>query len=134
MCASHGRRSEASAGDDAEEVLRAGALRICAVSAIVGSDDPEAVSRDLRRMIDAAWERAADRSSNPGSERMSIRLNGAAAETEARTLQQLVELSGSPRRRIVAEADGRIVERGRWSETELRADMEIELVHFVGGG
>jgi thiamine-phosphate pyrophosphorylase len=39
--------------DNADEVLDAGARRLCAVSAIVGSPDPEAASRAFRARIDA---------------------------------------------------------------------------------
>ncbi len=35
---------------------------------------------------------------------------------------------------VVAEIDGQIVERNRFSETPLHHGQQIELIRFVGGG
>jgi thiamine-phosphate pyrophosphorylase len=132
--------------DNADEVLDAGARRLCAVSAIVGSPDPEAASREFRKRIAA---REAGRTEAAGSTAgradagdadhsaggpIPIRLNGRETETTARTLLELIERHGLADRRIVAEVDGGIVARGEWGRTPLRAGAAIELVHFKGGG
>ncbi|WP_353057670.1 thiamine phosphate synthase [Paenibacillus pasadenensis] len=106
---------------NAQEVLNAGATRLCAVSAIVGSDDPASVCRKLKSMIQT-------------SAGADIMLNGTRHRTQAATLKQLVEENGLAGRRIVAEADGSIIPREGWGETMLRSGMTVELVHFVGGG
>jgi thiamine-phosphate pyrophosphorylase len=111
--------------DNADEVLDAGARRLCAVSAIVGSPDPETASRAFR-------ERIAAREANDGP--IPLRLNGRDTETTARTLGELIERHGLADRRIVAEVDGEIVARSEWGRTPLRAGMAVELVHFKGGG
>ena len=41
---------------NADEVLAAGAKRLCTVSAVVGSPDPAAVCRDLRERIERRWD------------------------------------------------------------------------------
>ncbi|OXM17119.1 thiamine phosphate synthase [Paenibacillus herberti] len=110
---------------NAQEVLDAGATRLCAVSAIVGSEDPAAVCRSLKAMIS---------SSVSGAGEAEIMLNGGRHRTGSMTLQQLVEEKGLTGRRIVAEADGTIVPREEWSGLRLRSGMTVELVHFVGGG
>jgi sulfur carrier protein len=35
---------------------------------------------------------------------------------------------------VVVEIDGTIVPRDAWDKTALREGLNIELVHFVGGG
>jgi thiamine-phosphate pyrophosphorylase len=122
---------------NADEVLDAGARRLCAVSAIVGSPDPEAASRALKARI-AAREagqavRAADAAGSAGGP-IPLRLNGRETETTARTLGELIERHGLADRRIVAEVDGEIVARSEWSRTPLKAGASVELVHFKGGG
>ncbi|ASS68973.1 MULTISPECIES: thiamine phosphate synthase [unclassified Paenibacillus] len=124
---------------NAGEVLAAGARRLCAVSAVVGSSDPAAVCRELRSLIAAASEAAAGlnassgAASRPGSP-LRLTLNGKEILTPSATLQELVESHGLSGQRIVAEADGIILPRGDWSRHRLADGMKIELVHFVGGG
>ncbi|OUM95426.1 MAG: thiamine-phosphate pyrophosphorylase [Thermobacillus sp. ZCTH02-B1] len=132
--------------DNADEVLDAGARRLCAVSAIVGSPDPEAASREFRRRIEAreAGRAEADggagRRADAGEAARSaggpipIRLNGRETKTTARTLMELIERHGLADRRIVAEVDGEIVARAEWGRTPLKAGAVVELVHFKGGG
>jgi thiamine-phosphate pyrophosphorylase len=122
---------------NADEVLDAGARRLCAVSAIVGSPDPEAASRALKARITAREAgqaaRAAD-AAGPGGRPIPLRLNGRDTETTARTLGELIERHGLAGRRIVAEVDGEIVARSEWGKTPLKAGAAVELVHFKGGG
>ncbi|MFB9278911.1 thiamine phosphate synthase [Cohnella cellulosilytica] len=136
---------------NAEEVLRAGARRLCAVSAIVGRDNPEAVCRNLLGKINAwtSGEQAALAESvslsvpvslslsmpAPGDVReVDVVVNGRSERTQAATLLELAaqyELEG---RSVVAELDGTVVPRSRWEITPLRGGCSVEFVHFVGGG
>lgn len=50
------------------------------------------------------------------------------------TLMELLEHLSINQATVVAEIDGRIVERARFAETKLTAGVSIELVRFVGGG
>lgn len=141
--------------DHADAVLDAGARRLCAVSAIVGSPDPEAASRAFAARIAArAAGRAEDRedagriddreggrpagsgawSGDQEAGPISLRLNGREASTTARTLDELIARHGLTDRRIVAEINGEIVARSEWSRTPLRPGAVVELVHFKGGG
>ncbi|WP_342771444.1 thiamine phosphate synthase [Paenibacillus sambharensis] len=109
--------------DNADQVLAAGASRLCAVSAVVGSSDPASVCRRLKEQIAAAR-----------GELVPIKLNGREEQVRAGTLEQLIQSYGLADKRIVAELDGAIVQRNRWESTQVRAGMTLELVHFVGGG
>jgi thiamine-phosphate pyrophosphorylase len=118
--------------DNAAEVLRAGARRLCAVSAIVGSSDPEAVSRKLLDEI-TTWN------SKPQELQTSIQdiivtVNGQQGLTKAATLQALAEQYQLMNKRVIAELDGEMIPRQAWSETLLRSGASVEFVHFVGGG
>lgn len=110
--------------DNAETVLAAGAKRLCAVSAIVGSEDPAAVCLALRKTIAAAG----------GWQKRLITLNGLAHPTSASRLDELIHLLGQGEKRLVAELDGTVVPRSQWARTLLSEGAKLELVHFVGGG
>lgn len=112
--------------DNADEVLAAGARRLCAVSAIVGSADPEGTCRAWKARI-GVWASGEARA-------VTIKLNGRMETTSAGTVGELVERRGLANRRIVVEVDGEIVERSAWHRTALRDGAAVELVHFVGGG
>ncbi|MCH9652079.1 MAG: sulfur carrier protein ThiS [Deltaproteobacteria bacterium] len=66
---------------------------------------------------------------------MDIQLNG-----ERRTLPSgadlfgLLESLGKDARMVAIEVNGEIVRRPRYSETILRSDDRVEVVHFVQGG
>lgn len=114
-----------------DAVLAAGAARVCAVSAIVGSDDPEAECRSFLQRIAA--------SEASGSGRAAIRkkqliVNGQERMTAALTVEELVASLGQHNKRLIAELNGAIVQRPSWRETKLADGDAIELVHFVGGG
>lgn len=128
---------------NAEEVLRAGARRLCAVSAIVGHDNPESVCRNLLGKINA-WrlgEQAAftDSLSLSMPTRGDVReveviVNGRNERTQAATLLELAARYKLEGRSVVAELDGAIVPRQLWGETPLQGGCSVEFVHFVGGG
>lgn len=166
--------------DNAEEVLAAGATRLCAVSAIVGSPDPAGVCRAFQAKIQAASAArgdiagsgsdssagsCSDSGSGSGSDAVSssdsasgfgagsdagpgsgtgsgcgpdgwitVRVNGREERVRPGTLRHLVEAYGLADKRIVAELNGVIVQRGAWDRTPLRSGASLELIHFVGGG
>ena len=50
------------------------------------------------------------------------------------TLTELLEQLGINQATVVAEIDGRIVERGSFAKTQLSNGQTVELVRFLGGG
>ncbi len=128
---------------NAEEVLRAGARRLCAVSAIVGHDNPESVCRNLLGKINA-WRLGeqvvfADSLSLSMPTRGDVRevevvVNGRSERTQAATLLELAAEYKLESRSVVAELDGAVVPRQLWGETPLQGGCSVEFVHFVGGG
>lgn len=50
------------------------------------------------------------------------------------TLLELLEQLSINQATVVAEIDGRVIERARFAETRLAPGASIELVRFVGGG
>ena len=51
-----------------------------------------------------------------------------------KTLIELLKLLDINQATVVAEVNGKIVERQNFSQTQLRKGQRIELVRFVGGG
>jgi len=113
-----------------DEVLLAGAQRICAVSAIVGSEDPAEVCRQLLQRIEAALPHPVV-ASQAG---VTIRVNGREEQTTAANIKSLVEQLGLSGKRIVVELNGAIIAREAWEETGIEEGASLEMVHFVGGG
>lgn len=111
--------------DNVGEVLTAGARKICAVSAIVGSPDPAATCRSFLSAIHEA---------EGGSMPTTIMLNGQERETKASNLEELIEQLGQERKRMVAELNGVIVQRSEWRSAALSPNARVELIQFVGGG
>ncbi|WP_054023694.1 thiamine phosphate synthase [Bacillus sp. FJAT-28004] len=110
-----------------DAVLAAGASRICAVSAIVGNDDPASVCRAFLKKIET-------RHSENVLPVKTVKINGREEQISARTVEELVIQLGQQNKKLVIELDGMIVQRALWAETELLSGSSIELVHFVGGG
>ncbi|MFC4812837.1 thiamine phosphate synthase [Paenibacillus sp. GCM10023250] len=115
---------------NADEVLAAGATRLCAVSAIVGDARPADVCRAFRARIDAAERGGAGGA--PAS--IAVVVNGRREETAARTVAELVEALGLAGKSLVVELNGVIVAREAWASAALADGAAVELVHFVGGG
>ncbi|WP_090985731.1 sulfur carrier protein ThiS [Paenibacillus sp. CF384] len=65
---------------------------------------------------------------------MVLVINGQKQELKARTIQDVIVHYGLAGKPIVVEADGAVLTAGEWETTTVRQDMQIELVHFVGGG
>ncbi|GMK37414.1 hypothetical protein PCCS19_04680 [Paenibacillus sp. CCS19] len=113
-----------------DTVIAAGAARVCAVSEIVGADDPAAVCRAFKAKLNAAASQAQPHDfAGTG-----VTVNGVAQRTTARTVWELICQHRLEDRRIVVELDGEIVVREEWSRTPIREGAAVELVHFVGGG
>ena len=51
-----------------------------------------------------------------------------------KTLIELLKLLDINQATVVAEVNGKIIERQNFSQTRLRSGQRIELVRFVGGG
>ncbi len=49
-------------------------------------------------------------------------------------LRQLLERMGVNEATVVAEVEGRIIERKNFAATKLRPGQSVELIRFVGGG
>jgi thiamine biosynthesis protein ThiS len=67
----------------------------------------------------------------------TLKINGSEREFPEglpRTLTELLEQLGINRATVVAEIDGKIVERGSFESTQLSNGQTVELVRFVGGG
>jgi len=112
--------------DNADLVLEAGARRLCAVSAIVGSEDPADACRSFLEKI--------GRCKAIESNAVTIKLNGEKHQTSAGNLEELVRELGQGHKRIVAELNGVIVSKGMWADTAIQSGADIELIQFVGGG
>ncbi len=66
-----------------------------------------------------------------------LRINGADRQFPAgtpRTLTELLDQLGINQATVVAEVDGKIVERENFAQALLSSGQNIELVRFVGGG
>ncbi|RIX52434.1 thiamine phosphate synthase [Paenibacillus nanensis] len=111
--------------DNVGEVLAAGARKICAVSAIVGSEDPARVCRSFLEAI---------RSAEAGGHAIRIRLNGKETTTSAGNVAELVEQLGQGNKRLVAEVNGMMIQRSDWTSAALTPGARVELIQFVGGG
>ncbi|CAH1221584.1 Thiamine-phosphate synthase [Paenibacillus plantiphilus] len=114
--------------DNVNAVLDAGAAWICAVSAIVGSEDVAGACRSFLHHI-----RLKQIDSMISSSR-KVCVNGREERTTARTVLELVEQLNLRDKRIVVELNGEIVPIESWVSAPLTEGAVVELVHFVGGG
>jgi sulfur carrier protein len=65
---------------------------------------------------------------------MELVINGLRQELVAATIQDVIVHYGLVGKPVVVEADGVIVTADQWAVTTVRPHMQVELVHFVGGG
>lgn len=66
-----------------------------------------------------------------------LKINGVEKQFPAgipQTLTELLEQMDINQATVVAEIDGKIIERQHFSQTQLSSGQSIELVRFVGGG
>jgi len=67
----------------------------------------------------------------------TLKINGSDrqfADGLPQTLTELLEQLGINQATVVAEIDGKIVERRDFAQTQLSTGQTVELVRFVGGG
>ena len=65
---------------------------------------------------------------------MKLLINGEQTSIEVKTLHELVEQYNIDQQLVVTEVDSLIIGQEERQHFELKEDMKIELVHFVGGG
>ena len=66
---------------------------------------------------------------------MRLIINGEAKElADISTVASLVAKLGLKGDRLAIELNRDIVSRSEWEQTQLHADDQLEIVHFVGGG
>lgn len=65
---------------------------------------------------------------------MRLLINGKPADLEATVLMDVMRHYDLLDQLVVAEIDGRIIDKADWETMPLAEEMRIELVHFVGGG
>lgn len=65
---------------------------------------------------------------------MRLRVNGEWAQIEAQTISDVLDHYALRDKKVVVEANGTIVERELWDTAEVKDEMILEIVHFVGGG
>jgi len=66
-----------------------------------------------------------------------LKINGAErgfADGVPATVADLLEHLGIKAATVVAEIDGKIIQREKFAQTKLRKGQSIELVRFAGGG
>jgi thiamine biosynthesis protein ThiS len=66
-----------------------------------------------------------------------LRINGSEREFPGglpQTLTELLDQLGINQATVAAEIDGKIVESGKFANTQLSNNQTVELVRFVGGG
>ena len=67
----------------------------------------------------------------------TLKINGADRQFPAgipQTLTELLKQLGINQTTVVAEIDGKIVEKQNFAQTRLSSGQAVELVRFVGGG
>ena len=65
---------------------------------------------------------------------MRLQINGDEHDLDVVTLKDVVNHFGLQEGLVVTEVDGAIIDRSNWKDMNVQDGMEIELVHFVGGG
>jgi thiamine biosynthesis protein ThiS len=66
---------------------------------------------------------------------LRILVNGEPRDVEKdQSLSQLVATLGLKAEQVAIELNQTVIRRAAWTETLLKADDKIEIVHFVGGG
>ncbi|MCA0986024.1 sulfur carrier protein ThiS [Guptibacillus algicola] len=65
---------------------------------------------------------------------MKLLINGEAHDLNVTTIEDVIAHFNLQSGLVATEVDGTIIDRSKWSETNLNDGMKIELVQFVGGG
>jgi thiamine-phosphate pyrophosphorylase len=124
------------------EVIQAGARGIAVIGAIVEAEDPRAAARALRVAVDHALQHLQEEASmnseiNIGSDTSAVEIvvNGKLASIFAgATVHDFLAGKRMTDAMAIVERNGKIVPRGKYSDTPLQAGDRLEVVHAVGGG
>lgn len=74
-------------------------------------------------------------SQSSSADQVAITINGEPRNAPAdATVASLLHYIGVQDDRVAVELDRKIVRRGEWGTTQIRAGASIEIVQFVGGG
>ncbi|WP_226656942.1 sulfur carrier protein ThiS [Pseudalkalibacillus hwajinpoensis] len=65
---------------------------------------------------------------------MRLQINGEEHDLNVVTLKDVVKHFGLQEGLVVTEVDEVIIDRSDWNDMKVHDGMNIELVHFVGGG
>lgn len=65
---------------------------------------------------------------------MKITLNGREAQTQARTIEELLREAGAPAKGVAVARNESVVRRADWSAEEIEAGDKIEIIRAVQGG
>ncbi|PYZ99013.1 thiamine biosynthesis protein ThiS [Alteribacter lacisalsi] len=65
---------------------------------------------------------------------MKIVVNGEEHLIDARNVSDVVAHFNLEPKLVVAEIDGRILDRADWERTSIEENARLELVQFIGGG
>jgi thiamine biosynthesis protein ThiS len=66
---------------------------------------------------------------------MNIQINGESQDfPSSLSLASLIDQLGMKADRVAVELNREIVPRDQWSQTTLKENDRLEIVHFVGGG
>ena len=66
---------------------------------------------------------------------MQILVNGESTDiSDAMRMSELIDQLGLGERRLAVEVNQELVPRSRFSEHELKAGDQVEIIHAVGGG
>jgi thiamine-phosphate pyrophosphorylase len=126
------------------DCLRAGAIGVAVLSALMDAADPREVAAAYRRAMREdrssatpglpAHLRLRTRAAGTGV-RMRLVVNGKPREVEGPlTLSGYLAALGLHERMIVVERNGEIVRREQYAETHLQPDDTLEIVQMMAGG
>ncbi len=106
-----------------DDVLDAGATSVCMISEIVGAEDIQDVCSRFREKLTTKTKNT-----------IGLIINGQQHDIDVQNVNEVVSHFGLKPNLIIAEVDGNIVDRDKWSETDLQNGSKIELVEFIAGG
>jgi thiamine biosynthesis protein ThiS len=128
--------------DRLAEVVRVGARGVAVIGAIVAAEDPRAAARALRVAVDQAlWHHQEEASMNSeiniasDTSAVEIVVNGKPVSVvPGATVHDFLAGKRMTDAMAIVERNGKIVPRGEYGDTPLRAGDHLEVVHAVGGG
>jgi thiamine biosynthesis protein ThiS len=116
------------------EVVRAGAVGVAVIGAIVEAADPRAAAADLRAALGRAL-REETRMRRETTATIEVVINGKThALEDGATIHDFLASKGMTDAMAIVERNGAIVPRAAYATTELQAGDRLEIVHAVGGG